>query len=440
MRIQFGGNSRPLRALLVGLISVGALTPGLSAQTISLRHAVELALSHGREGGVADAGQERARAAYQEARAAYFPRVVFGSGVGGSYGFPLSLENAAPSLFNVTSQQVLYSPSHRAFVHSANTSFVAAKWQGKDDRDALIQDTVLTYVELNKWSQEIELLETELSNNQKMESIEQQRIQAGVDSPVEMNRARLATARVRMRIAEAKGSADVMRIHLAQLTGLSAAELGTDPDSIPTLPDIKPDEDLAAKAVQSSPVVKAAEAQALAKRYTAEAESKAAVLPSVDVAGQYALLSNFNNYDIYLRNFQHHNATGGLVFRLPFFDRTQRARAAQAKADAILGGRDAELAKEKVSLETLRLQRMVQELAAAVDVAQLEYDLAQSDLQSVEARLKAETGTLREQQDSRNKVEQTYDALIDANFALDKARVQLLRNTGELEQWALAGK
>ena len=329
MKIQFGTNLLFLRAVPALLIVVGLLASPLHSQTITLRHAVELALSHSREGGAADADQDRARAAYQEARSAYLPRLVFGSGIGGSYGFPLSLENAAPSLFNVTSQQVLYSPAQKAFVRSANTSWQASKWQGKDDRDALIQDTVLTYVELNKWTQEIDLLTTELANNQKMESIEQQRIQAGVDNPLEMNKVRLATARVRMRIAEARGSADVMRVHLAQLTGLSPVELGTDPDSIPTLPDVKQDEDLAAKAVQANPAVKAAEQQALAKRYTAEAEGKA-LLPSVDVAGQYALLSNFNNFDVYLRNFQHHNATGGLVFRFPFLDRAQRARAAQA--------------------------------------------------------------------------------------------------------------
>jgi outer membrane protein TolC len=182
------------RAQLLALIMTSLLVSPLAAQTITLRRAVELALNRSREGGAADAGQDR------------------------SYGFPLSLENAAPSLFNVTSQQVLYSPAQKSFVRSANTSWVAAKWQSRDDRDTLIQDAVLTYVELNKWSQEIELLETELANNQKMEGIVQQRIQAGVDSPLELNKARLATARVRMRIAEAKGSADVMRIHLAQLT------------------------------------------------------------------------------------------------------------------------------------------------------------------------------------------------------------------------------
>ena len=408
-----------------------------SGQTITLRKAVELALT--RSAPAAHADEDKAFAGFREARAAYLPRVIFGSGIGGSYGFPLSLENAAPSLFNVTSQQVLYSPAQKAFVKAARSDWQAAQQQGKDQRDALIQDTVLTYVELNKWNQDIELLNTELANNLKVETVEQERVKAGVDRPIEQNRAKLASARVRMRMAEAKGSADVMRTHLAQLTGLSAEELGTEPDSIPGLPEFKQDEDLAAKAAQVSPGVKAADQEALAKRFAAEGESKA-LLPSVDIAGQYALLSNFNNYKIYLNNFQNHNATGGLVFRLPFLDFTQRARAAQAKADAIRSGRDAEQAKQKVSLETLRLQRAVQELTAATDVAQLEYEMAQSELEAVEVRLKAETGTLREEQDARGKVEQSYDSLIDANFALDKARVQLLRATGELEQWARSGK
>lgn len=427
------------RLLVQSLLPLIVLGSGFAAQAqnITLRKAVELALTHGAP--VAHVDEDKAQAGYHEARSAYLPRVIFGSGIGGSYGFPLSLENAAPSLINVSSQQILYSPAQKAFVKAAKTDLEAAQWQGKDQRDALIQDTILTYVELNKWNQEIELLNTELGNNLKVENIEQERVKAGVDRPMDQNRARLATARVRMRMAEARGSADVLRTHLSQLTGLAAEELGTDPNSIPGLPEIKQEENLSAKALQSSPEVKAADQQAIAKRFAAEGEYKA-LLPSVDLAGQYALLSNFNNYDVYIRNFQTHNATGGIVIRLPFFDSTQRARAAQAKADAIRSGRDAEQARQKVSLETLRLQRGVQELSAAVDVAQLEYEMAQSELEAVEIRLKAETGTLRDEQDARSKVEQTYDALIDANFALDKARVQLLRSTGELEQWARSGK
>lgn len=410
----------------------------MEAQTITLRRSVEAALSHS---GVVIPQIEEARtyAAYREARGAYLPRVVLGSGLGGSYGFPLSLENAAPSLFNVTTQQVLYSPAQKAFVRAAKSSWEAGKLTTADQRDALVQDTVLTYLELNKWNQEIELLNTEVASNQKIEIVEQQRVKEGVDKPVELDRARLATARVRVRVAEARGSADVMRLHLAQLTGLSAEELSTVPDSVPGLPEFKEEENLGAKAIESSPAVKAAEQQAISKRFSAEGEAKNR-LPSFDLAGQYALLSNFNNYKTYIQNFQTHNATGGLVLRLPFFDATARARAEQAKAEAIRGGRDAEETKQRVSLETLRLQRTVQELAASVEVSQLEYNLGQSELDAVEERLKAQTGTLRDEQDARSKVEQLYNALIDGSLALDKAKVQLLRNTGELQQWALSGR
>lgn len=433
------GSSRVLAYSLLISLFLFCLTTASLGQTVSLRHAVELALTHSGAAAIAGADQERTAAALREARSAYLPRVILGSGIGGSYGFPLSLENAAPSLFNVTTQQVLYSPAQSAFVKSARTSLQAVNMSSKDQRDAVIQDAVLTYIELNKWDQDIDLLNSALNNNLKMENVEQERIKAGVDRPVEQSRAKLATARIRVRLAEARGSADVLRVHLSQLTGLSAAELQTDPDSIPTMPEVKQEDDLAAKAADLNPAVKAAQQQAIAKQFTARAEHRA-LYPSLDVAGQYALLSNFNNYNVYIRNFQHHNATGGLVLRFPFFDSTQRARAAQAKADAIRSSHEADLAKEKMSLETLRTQRAVQELAASVEVAQLEYDLAQSDLQAIQVQLQSGTGTLREEQDARSKVEQTYDALIDSNFALDKARVQLLRNTGELEQWARSGR
>jgi outer membrane protein TolC len=425
------------RVVLTFLLVSGFLNA--SAQTVSLRRVVELALSHSSAAALASADQERMNAAYREAKSAYLPRVTFGSGIGGSYGFPLSLENAAPSLFNVTSQQVLYSPAQSSFVKAARTDLQAVNMQGRDQRDAVIQDAVLTYMELNKWEQDIDLLNTALANNQKMETIEQERIKAGVDKPIEQSRARLASARVRVRLAEARGSADVLRAHLAQLTGLSAAELETDTDTIPNLPEVKQDEDLASKAAVANPAVKAAQQQAIAREFTAQAERRA-LYPSFDVAGQYALLSNFNNYQVYIQRFQHHNATGGLVLRLPFLDTTQRARAAQAKADYIRTARQADLAKEKISLETLRLQRAVQELSASVEVAQLEHDLAQSDLEAVQVQLQSGNGTLREEQDARSRVEQTYDALVDASFNLDKAQIQLLRNTGELEQWAKSGR
>ena len=42
------------------------------------------------------------------------------------------------------------------------------------------------------------------------------------------------------------------------------------------------------------------------------------MLPSFDFAAQYALLSKFNNYDVYYNAFQRNNATIGVSIVFPF--------------------------------------------------------------------------------------------------------------------------
>jgi outer membrane protein TolC len=73
------------------------LPASLLAEPITLRHAVELALKHANGAAIAAADEQHASAAYRELRNNYIPQVTAGAGLGWSYGFPLSLEGAAPS-------------------------------------------------------------------------------------------------------------------------------------------------------------------------------------------------------------------------------------------------------------------------------------------------------------------------------------------------------
>ena len=81
------------------LILLVALTA--SAEPLPLKRAVELALAHSTTAGSAVADEQRALASYHEARNQYLPQIIAGAGLGASYGFPLSLEGAAPSRFNL---------------------------------------------------------------------------------------------------------------------------------------------------------------------------------------------------------------------------------------------------------------------------------------------------------------------------------------------------
>ena len=111
------------------------------------------------------------------------------------------------------------------------------------------------------------------------------------------------------------------------------------------------------------------------------------------------------------------------------------ARAEAADAEALRAKHDAQTTKNNVSAETLRLQRSVQQLAAAQQVAELEYQIANSNVEALQVRFDAGASTLHDVQDARDQVNQRYDALEDTTFALEKAKITLLRSTGDLEAW-----
>jgi outer membrane protein TolC len=88
----------------------------------------------------------------------------------------------------------------------------------------------------------------------------------------------------------------------------------------------------------------------------------------------------------------------------------------------------------------LKLQRSVEQLSAAQQVVDLEYQIAKSNLDVTQTRVDSGSATLHDLDDARNQVNERYDALEDTNFELQRARISLLRATGELEDWVGVGK
>jgi outer membrane protein TolC len=413
------------------------LPTSLLAQPVTLKRAVELALKYATATDIAAADEQRAFAAYRELRNNFIPQLSTGAGLGWSYGFPLSLEGAAPSLFNLTAQSPLYHFELRDYLGAARSESAAATLHKKDQRNQVIQDTVLTYAELLKWEQRLSRLKETAADSEQTEAAVAERVKAGIDSELEGTKARLSTARVRLRIAEAQGAADVLRQHLSKLIGVPAAEIQLESDSLPVTPETTP----ATNDADANPMVKAAVEHARAQFLRAQAEHKS-WLPSLDFAAQYAVLSRFNNYQNYFQpnSFTRNNATIGGVIRFNFLNAPQRARAQAADADALKASKQAEAARNQVSEETLRLQRAVTQLQAARDVAQLESEIALKTLAAVRTRMDAGTVTLHDLDDARTQVSERFITLEDVTFELQRAQVGLLRATGDLESWALGSR
>jgi outer membrane protein TolC len=425
--------------LLTGLLSLLLTVPMLFAEPLPLQRAVQLALSHSTASGAASADEQRAFASYHEARNQYLPQIVIGSGLGASWGFPLTLEGSAPSIINVNAQSALINPALRDFVRAAKTEWKASGMQTKDQRNQVIQDTVLSYVELSKWEALQSHLREEQGDAIKAEQVVNERVQEGIDSSLARNKARLNTARVRMRMAEAQGAVDVLRNRLSQMTGIPAGSIETVPESIPPLPEVKQEDNLVGQALAVSPSVQAAEHHAAAQSFRAKGEHRA-LWPTVDFAAQYAVLAKYNNYFDFYKTFERNNATVGVAIRFPFLSPAQHAHADAADAEALRARKDAEAAKNRVSEETLKLQRAVEQLSAAHEVADLEYQVAQSNLEAAQVRMDAGTATLHDVEDARTQANERYNTLQDSSFELQKARITLLRATDELATWAGVSK
>jgi outer membrane protein TolC len=437
--IKSWSSARIHRLLVAALV----LSPAsLLAEPITLHHAVELALQHATGVSIAAADEQHASASYRELRNSYIPQLNAGAGIGWSDGFPLSLEGAAPSLFNVNAQSALINPALKDFIRAAQSDVAVTTLRTKDQRNQVIQDTVLTYAELAKWEQRLSRLRETLAAAAQTEIAVSQRVKDGIDSEMDGSKARLSVARLRLRLAEAGGAADVLREHLSKLTGLPANSLEIDPDSVPALPVVKQDAETAdslAKAADANPVVQAAVEHARAQ-YLRVAGEHRSLWPSVDFAAQYANLATYNNYDAYYKHFQPNNATVGISIHLPFLNYAQHERVKEAESEARKATTEVEAARNQVSEETLRLQRSVTQMQAARDVAELECEIAQKNVEATRTRMESSTANLHDLDNARTQASESLITLQDVTFQLERSQVALMRATGDLETWALGTK
>lgn len=429
---------RILFALLSAVVFLSSLA---IAEPLTLKRAVELALTHSPVAGQTSADQQRAFASLQEARNQYKPQLSVGSGLGDSWGYPLSLEGSAPSLVNVTAQSALFNPALRDYIRAARSEYKATEAGSKDQRNQIIQDTVLAYTELLKWQQLTGHLQQQHDDAVRTQQIIDQRVQEGVDNPQLRNQAKLAAARANLHIVEAESSVHELRAFLSQLTGLPEASIELASESVPALPEVPAQTDVAATAADASPSVLFARQHAEAQTFRARAEHRL-LWPTADFATQYAVLARYNNWQKFFVNnaFERNNATVGVVLRFPVFNTAQRAHAAAADADALHAQKDVESARNQVSQQVLKMQDSVRQLRAAKEVSDLEFEIAKSNLDALEVRLNAGSATVPDAANARTEMFEKYNAAQNADFALVRARIALLRLTGDLESWVKNGQ
>jgi outer membrane protein TolC len=400
---------------------------------ITLRDAVDLALSNNRNIQIAQAGADRASAEHEEARSIFRPQVFLGSGLAATKGFPLSIEGSAPAIFQVSSSQALFDRNLRNLERTAGQMAQAAGSSLVETQDHIVAETVLTYLDLDRCRQTIEYLRSEVETLEAAEQITSARVEGGLEPPLETTRAQLSTARSRSQLAALENQMSMLEFRLRDMTGIDQSErIVTQASEVPSLSGDETLEGLIARALANYPGLRALDEEVRAKEFQVGSE-QGSKWPRINLVGQYGLFSKINNYDEYFQRFARHNATLGVSIVLPIYQREgYNARLSRAQAELADARFRREETRAAVSQQVREMWGAIQQQEAAREVRRLELELARKTLDAVLAQYEEGRVSRLIVEQSRVEENRAWVNLLNADFEAERARLELWRLTGEI--------
>jgi outer membrane protein TolC len=156
-------------------------------------------------------------------------------------------------------------------------------------------------------------------------------------------------------------------------------------------------------------------------------------LPTVDLVAEYALLAKFNNYSKYFLAFQRNDAQLGMSFTVPVWTGPGvKAAASQAGIEAEQLRTQMRSARGRIENDARKAYADLQQAASAQDIARLDLDVTREQVSVLLAQTQEGRAELRQLQEARAVEAEKWIAFYDASAMLEKARLNLLRQTGEL--------
>ena len=438
-RADVRNGDNPLKgwaALLFGAALAAA--PALAQAQVSLATVVDLAQRNSSEVKLAEADVQKAAAALAQTQDAYIPNFVIGSMVGYSHGFP----TGQPSVGSATMQSLVLSFSQRQYIKAARIGLAAANLSLKDAREQVTLETSTAYIELDTVNRELEASRQQEALAKDLVRIEGERSEAGVDSLGDLLQAQLTAAQLKLKRIHLETRAALLAKQLAVLSDLPASSIFTDHASIPEIPAVIGDE-----APRALAGIEAAGALARSKELQAHGDDLSWRRPQIGFGAVYNYDSNeLNSYSTYYSNFTPNNVSFGLQITVPFFDFSLRAKARQTAAEALRAKVETEQAQHQNEVQIAELTGSLRELDTLAEIASLKQQIAHEQLQAVLTQLELGNGanagpgapaqlSPKAEQLARIDERQKFEDALDAGFDLSKARLNLLRALGHMEDW-----
>ena len=419
------------RSLL--LLLVLCATTHAEVRTLTLRQAIDTAVRQNPDVIMARLDEQKAQEQVRIASDPFGPRVVVGSGLAYTRGFPMSVEGSAPSVFQARVIQSLYNKPRSYEVAAARENARATTLDTAARREDVAYRTALLYLDAYRASRGAEAARQLIGSSEKVGTTVEARVAEGRELPIESRRATLRLAQARQRLTDFEAALEQTERALAVVLGFGPEDRVSTTTEQPATPEMPADEAASVQqALANNKEVQRMESAMQARGLEARA-ARASWLPQMDLIAQYGVFAKYNNYEEYFNRFERHNGQLGASIVFPIFPgRGAQARATQADLEVTRLRTQANALRDRIALDTRRAWSDLRRAESARELASLDLEVTREQLTIALAQAEEGRIPLRQVEELRSAESEKFLAYYDAVHAVERARMELLRQTGTI--------
>ncbi|WP_031495014.1 TolC family protein [Bryobacter aggregatus] len=411
------------------------LAVSLSAEThkMDMKSALQRALQQSPEVILSRIDEANSQQSVQIARDPFFPKVILGSGLAYTNGFPMSIEGSAPSIVQIKAIQSLINRPQSYLLAKAKVDAKSAQQLVQMKRDEVLEKTAKLYLDADRAARNLKIISGQIENMENVLASVTARRDEGRALAIEVQRADINLKRSRQRQRVLATELKQTEHALAYVLGYDAQDSVEANSQVAMDMSLAPEPDIAVReALENSRELKKLQSDLQAKNLEVQS-NKAAWLPQMDLVAQYGLFSRFNNYDVYFKHFQQNNTQLGVSFKFPLIPGTApRAQAQQALNEVSRLRLQVANVRNRIEIDTRKLFDDLQLQREGRELAKLDLDVAREQINIYLVQLEEGKASRRQVEESRFLEAEKWLAYWDAQYLYDRARVSLLAATGGL--------
>ncbi|MFN8008119.1 MAG: TolC family protein [Terriglobia bacterium] len=381
---------------------------------------------------IAKTGVRTAAAHKDLEKAPFRPQLSVGTGVAATYGFPLSIEGSAPSIFNVNFLQTLYDRKQRKQADAAVLLEERSQHEMETEQQRAALEAGRLYLELRNQRQRHQYYQMQVESLEKTREIIAVRAQDGMVQPRELTKIKLEVAKAKVTLAKNEQSTLLLEEQLRQATGIAAGvSLALGNDEISGGRAEWSEDTLLVAALDKDPTLMQLRVQE--RSYEVMGDGLTGWFrPVVNLVGRYDLFSRFNDYEKYFNNFQRNNLLLGFSIQVPLIQPSlapekRRLQALQDEAQLKI-----KLRTNEIRAQTLREVTNLAVLRAKTEATRLEAQLARENLQVAQATYEEGKLPLARLEEVRREENTRWLEYLDVRLEEEQIQLNLRKQAGTL--------